>query len=213
MNKHLCIVPYFTLFHHLNCIADSLVMSSVMVEVQRVFIIDLYSLPPSHSHSLTFLHYSWTFPHPQGCEGLVGQELFSTGGGLEGRILRWAVRQSYIRVPAVKRVYQPSNYLRTGRSRKGVDMCMLAPSPFFLSLQIDFSLLYLVLSCLVLSCLVLSSLALTYSAFSNLIKLNLSHFIFFLLQSFRNLNASSPCDHVYLEMRLAIELKVCDMMS
>ena len=28
------------------------------------------------------------------------------------------------------------------------------------------------------------------------------------LQSFRNLSVTSPCDHVYLEMRLALELKV-----
>jgi hypothetical protein len=32
-------------------------------------------------------------------------------------------------------------------------------------------------------------------------------------QSFRNLNASSPCDHVYLEMRLAIELKGLGMID
>ena len=173
-------------------------------------LICIHSLPLTHTHSL----FS-TIPEPslihRGVKVWWDKNCLVPGvDWKEGFCAGLCDSRTYVCLLSRESINHPTIFAQVGVVRGLTCACWHLPLSSSL-----FKLIFLcfTLSCLALSCLVLSSLALTYSAFSNLIKLNLSHFIFFLLQSFRNLNASSPCDHVYLEMRLAIELKVCDMMS
>lgn len=74
----------------------------------------LYALAQSLTHSSITSLLVFPHPRPQGCEGVVGQDLPRARCGLEGGILRWSVWQPYVRVPAVQRVHQSSHCVRTG---------------------------------------------------------------------------------------------------